>query len=65
MKIKTCRCRTCTFFTSMKNNYVSLKHTFDNYVTHTIWSWMLVIISKFRNVIGSQFMRARLPGQMT
>ena len=38
---------------------------FDNYVTHTFWSWSLALISKLRKVIGSRFMRARLPGQMT
>ena len=42
-----------------------LIHPFDNYVTHTFWSWSLALISKLRNVIGSRFMRARLPGQMT
>jgi hypothetical protein len=36
-------------------------HPFDNYVTHTFWSWSLALISKLRKVIGSQFMRARLP----
>jgi hypothetical protein len=41
-------------------------HPFDNYVTHTFWSWSLALISKLRNVIGSRFfMRARLPGQMS
>jgi hypothetical protein len=40
-------------------------HHFDNYVTHTFWSWSIALISKLRNVIGSRFMRARLLGQMT
>jgi hypothetical protein len=40
-------------------------HPFDNYVTHTFWSWSLALISKLRKVIGSRFMRARRPGQMT
>ena len=40
-------------------------HPFDNYVTHTFWSWSLALISKLRKVIGSRFTRARLPGQMT
>ena len=40
-------------------------HPFDNYVTHTFWSWSLALISKLRKVIYSRFMRARLPGQMT
>jgi hypothetical protein len=42
-----------------------LIHPFDDYVTHTFWSRSLALISKLRKVIGSQFMRARLPGQMT
>jgi hypothetical protein len=39
-------------------------YPFDNYVTHTFWYWSLALISKLRKVIGSRFMRARLPGQM-
>jgi hypothetical protein len=40
-------------------------HPFDDYVTHTFWSWSLALISKLRKVIGSRFTRARLAGQMT
>ena len=63
----------------VKYNKIQRFDTFliDNYVTHTFWSnfkfrggctfcsWSLALISKSRKVIGSQFMKARLPGKMT
>jgi hypothetical protein len=52
-------------FDLWKSPWYLLIHPFDNYVTHTFWSWSLALISKLRKVIGSRFMRARLPGQMT
>jgi hypothetical protein len=44
---------------------ISLKRGKVYYVTHSFWSLSLALISKSRKVIGSRFVTARLPGQMT
>ena len=38
-------------------------HPLNNYITHTFWPWSLAHISNLCKVIGSWFMRARLPGK--